>query len=307
MSTIDVILPTNMMCHPTPVTSASTTSASRPSFDDEANADGIRSLRWLKRRVCGSASTAGWYDFPDIAAIHAMQPTPRQLASLRQHLASLDVESCGNDDCVFVDRRFRLSIHGTSYPLARLIYLLCAKNYTAADRVGTLCPCPPQTFVNGRLVVQTVDNPSPNLVLCCVNPRHFIISRPPPAPSSSLLKRRRREDAESDVCIGDDEREWRFDVTREILAEHLCPLLGGALPFKIPRAIRRAMPAKRPPEAYSQEAALIYPNDRRRMFQLPAGVRAAEARDVDDEDDLRLSKLMTPPPLLLLPIDEKLN
>jgi len=241
----------------------------------DADATGIRSLHWLKRRLCEAPLGAAWYDFPDIAALAELRPTQRQMTRIRQHLAALDTK-CSVSDCIFADRRTMTSITGKSYSLPRLFFLLCTETFDASVAVGSLCPCPPQTFVDGRLVVQSVANvvghgATPNRVLCCVNPRHCVVRR-----ESAAQKRKRAE------C------ETRYDVTPEILAEHLCPLLGGAFICDFERYERRAVPYKRPATAYSQLRIDIYGHERRTMFEMPAGVRAAETpndNDGDDDDD----------------------
>lgn len=235
--------------------------------DDDADANGVRSLQWIKRRICDSPPSAIWCDFADIEPLHALRPTPRQLANIRQQLAALDTR-CAPSDCVFADRRVRISIFGTAYTLSALIHLLCAKTYNARDRIGTLCPCPPQSFVAGRLVAQSVasivgDGAPPTRELCCVNPRHFLVQR-----ESATQKRKRAEQQQEALT---------FVVTDDILAEHICPLLGGAVPCKWRRrAERRTMACRRPREAYSQVPADLYQHEQRTMFTAPAGVRDAE-------------------------------
>jgi len=228
---------------------------------------GIRSLQWAQERFRNTDRKPHWESFVDIEPLYTLQPSIQQLSNIRNHVLALDTVGASADACIFADKRFRVTIHRKSYPLIKILYMLCASDYADSDQVRSLCPCPPQRFVDGQLVVQSVDNivgagVVPNTQLQCVNPRHAVVRH----------ESEERKQARIEV-------ERTFDITDGILADHFCPLLGGHLPYTMPRAQRYAVACKRPREAYEQVLADIYQFDRRTTFALPAGAKAVEIDD----------------------------
>lgn len=224
----------NEACTPPRSCCSSLRSESVSSTCEEANERGVRSLRWLKRRLAEEPDYASWHDFRDISSLVAGKATPREINRARELLTSIDT-SRDVDACVFVERRtVHMMKHKVS--IARLLFMLCAREFDDSDRLSS--PCTPPSPPTGEQP-DTKCRAEP----CCVNPWHTVVRHERP-----VHKRKRQERPPS-----------TYVLTPEIVAEHLCPLLGGELPFKRPyEAKRTQVPLARPPAVTAQRAVDIY-------------------------------------------------